>query len=96
MRKDINMKKLFLVMVILKKKKKSICFKEGSKTVDGGNKLKRRSERIKQKTMSAERFVRRIRPSGPMTWGPFTYIVGKDGYGSWYGLWGHIVIVGLE
>ena len=64
--------------------KKGVCFEEGSKTVDGGRKMKRRSERLREKVRSSLRFVRRIRPSGSMTWGPFTYILGRDGTGSWY------------
>ena len=60
---------------IRNEKKKGVSFDEGCKTVDGGTKLKRRSERLKDKIKSSLRFVRKIRPSGSMTWGPFTYIL---------------------
>ena len=34
--------------------------------------------------MDDEKFVRRIRAKGPMTWGWFTYIPEGDGAGHWY------------
>ena len=70
------------------KKKKTVKFAAGTKTTDGDKKMLRRSERIKAKNrnlvMDDERFVRRIRAKGPMTWGWFTYIPEGNGGGHWY------------
>ena len=68
-------------------KKKKVCFAAGTKTADGNGKMRRRSERLRikqNKVMDDERFVRRIRAKGPMTWGWFTYIPEGNGVGHWY------------
>ena len=60
----------------------------GTKTADGNGKMRRRSERLRAKNRNPvrddEKFVRRIRAKGPMTWGWFTYIPEGDGAGHWY------------
>ena len=54
-------------------------FSEDSKGEDGGSKVKRRSERLKKKTPSAEKFVRKLRPTKEMTWGPYRSIIPEEG-----------------
>ena len=66
------------------RKKKKVTFREDSKGEDGGNKVRRRSERLKKKTPSAEKFVRKLRPSTEMTWGPYRFIISDEGEGDWY------------
>ena len=50
--------------------------------------MRRRSERLRAKKrntiMDDEKFVRRIKAKGPMTWGWFTYIPEGDGTGHWH------------
>ena len=67
-----------------KMKKKKVTFSDESKEEDGGQKVRRRSERLKKKTPSAEKFVRKLRPSTEMTWGPYKFIIPKEGEGCWY------------
>ena len=59
-------------------KGKNVSFSEDSKKEDGGKRVKRRSDRIKEKTrrkqLSAEKFVRALKPSMEMTWGPYRFI----------------------
>ena len=73
---------------IREEKKKKVSFGPGTKTIDGKGKMLRRSERLRAKNknlvMDDERFVRRIRAKGPMTWGWFTYIPEGKGGGHWY------------
>ena len=66
------------------RKKKKVTFREDSKGEDGGNKVRRRSERLKKRTPSAEKFVRKLRPSTEMTWGPYRFIISSEGEGDWY------------
>ena len=66
------------------RKKKGVRFSEDSKGEDGGSKVKRRSERLKKKTPSAEKFVRKLRPTKEMTWGPYRFIIPEGGRGCWY------------
>ena len=65
-------------------KKKKVSFSEDSKEEDGGNRVKRRSERLKKRRSSAEKFVRKLRPSTEMTWGPYRFIKTESGTACWY------------
>ena len=67
---------------------KKVSFSEDSKKEDGGKRVKRRSDRIKEKTrrkqLSAEKFVRALKPSMEMTWGPYKFIKPNGKPGCWY------------
>ena len=72
---------------IREEKKRKVCFTADTKTADGNGKMQRRSERLKIKNNRVtddERFVKRIRAKGPMTWGWFTYIPEGNGMGHWH------------
>ena len=65
--------------------RKSVSFDEGSKEEDGGNRPRRRSERIRRKKMPAgERLVRSLKPSQEMTYGPYKFTKDNNGEGCWY------------
>ena len=67
---------------------KKVSFSEDSKKEDGGSRVKRRSDRIKDKIkkrqLSAEKFVRALKPSMEMTWGPYKFIKPNGKPGCWY------------
>ena len=67
---------------------KKVSFSEDSKKEDGGSKVKRRSDRIrnkmKKKQLNTEKFVRALKPSMEMTWGPYRFIKPNGKPGCWY------------
>ena len=67
-------------------KKKRVSFDEGSKKEDGGRIARRRSERLRKekRTKNIEKFVRSLKPSKEMRWGPFVFIKDENGKGLWY------------